>query len=508
MDSNGSNEAQAEGRLGREEIEALVRTAIQELRHADSGWPRLALKSKRDDGAILTPEQRQKANEFYSVAFKDLRTFCYQTLHRGAVELLDPFSGLTFTTDRSLFCGRRSFFPAIVASELILVATIGHRPTTLYYLRRKIIVELRAYKDAHSAAIGDFMQAVQADWPGFLDYMLNAGARPTSTGLLIGEDRPTHFFREMIPALLWLHDSKRLSKLLQRIDLFIEVRDWTFIEMENVLPSILPRYSYKKLSADRAAVLDVTYKNNLFVFGFLRVDEYVTDHYLEVIRDAALGRVNFYGTASAGGIASKNGTLMVSFSVDAEKSRFKNQREIFKLYLEELHKLRGTKFVLLVDGWTPKRSAVNSSLGLSSKDKLVISQIEKFVASVFSQMGWRPERVIPAYRMNYLDKIALYSDVAFFVSTQGTAALLPSLIWRRNGVTYHNPEAIDVDTEVYLPTLRKVPKAGLRFADAKGKVKGTRPSRVVFKVNGEVFQQVLAPYLQETLEPAAVAAAP
>lgn len=475
-------------------------------------WRKLSLMDAGNEFWASNREAWEKAALFYNEIARDMKGFCLHSLLQGELRLADPLSGNMLVTSRSVFCGRWSFYPVIDGHEICLIATVGSWPKLIYYPQRRLVVALPGADNNPEAALADFARVARRNWPQLLDYLCCA-ASPSRVACMIGEERPTHFFREMIPALLWLRDTGQLSRLLSKIEYFLEVRDWTFAPMEDLLPDLLASHSYAKLSADFDAVPEIAFRQNLFIFGFLRSGDYVSDAYLEDIRRMALGRTlpselspprQGAGNSAAG--------ACISFSVDSEKGRFRNQRAIFKCYLNELRVLLGTDFTLVVDGWTPPRTRFDQQAVPITRDQRIIARVEQFVESVFAQLGWRPDRVIPAYKACYIDKIALYSKVQFFVSTHGTAILPPSLIWRCSGVSYHNPDSIDIDSEAYLPALRKVPKAGLSYSDERGRplAAGTRqfsaPSRAHFMVSETHFLEVLRPYLRQTLVAAGIAA--
>jgi len=142
--------------------------------------------------------------------------------------------------------------------------------------------------------------------------------------------------------------------------------------------------------------------------------------------------------------------VKVWFAVEVEKGRIQNQGEVFQELLAFLTDRYGEKFRLIVDGWSPM------PLTVTGKDRKAANQIRSFLKEEIARSGVKVDTV-EAFVLPYRDKLRVCAEVDFFVTMQGGAAIVPSLLRHKPGVTYHNPWGMNSETEVWTERLYKVP---------------------------------------------------
>jgi len=362
-------------------------------------------------------------------------------LARKRVDFLDPLSGKITTSTKSLVFRKYSFLFFTGASGPGFIMCIGSRPHTVFYLGLKTWVDIRNHNDDHYDVLALCHGTAARLQRGFFRYISEPA--PREAACIVGDERPTHFIRESLGGLQDYIDKERMDSFWQSIDYLIVPIDNSFILTDELFD--VPAH-VKVIYTTMSDLNRVVMAKNLFAYRLMRSGSHMTESLRARI-------VNYAETASpalewpeVAKFTSREGYKTVWFSVEIEKGRLKNQEAVLSALLLTLKENYGNQVQLIIDGWSP------SPISINNKDHRIISTIRAFYKKTMKNCGVQFD-VIEGFSMSYRDKIKLAGRIDFFVTMHGSAAIVPSLIRQKPGITYHSAWGMTIDHEVWVPTL-------------------------------------------------------
>lgn len=366
-------------------------------------------------------------------------------LEKKRLEFFDPLSGKAVIATKSQLFRKYQFHFFAGPTGPGFVMCIGSRPQTIFYLTRKTWIDIRNHNDDHYAVLKQCMATVARLSRTFYRYLSEpAGAQ---VACIVGDERPTHFIRESLGGLQDYMDKGQIAAFWNSIDYLIVPGDNSFILTDEIFD--VPAH-VKVIYAGMNDLNQIIAAKNLFTYRLMRSGSHMSDNLRErLIRygDETSRSLDWPEVAKT---KAGEGYRTVWFAVEIEKGRLKNQNDVFAALLTTLKDRLGDKVRLIIDGWSP------SPICLTKKDERIMASIRQFSREVMKQSGIQFD-VIEAFSMSYKDKIKLSGEIDFFVTMHGSAAIVPSLIRQKPGITYHSAWGMTIDHEVWTPTLYRTP---------------------------------------------------
>jgi hypothetical protein len=393
-------------------------------------------------------------------------------LRRKRVDFFDPLSGKVVTATKSQVFRKYHFHFFTGPSGPGFVMCIGSRPQAIFYLTRKTWIDIRNHNDDHYAVLRQCLATVARLNRTFYRYLSEPAG--VEVACIVGDERPTHFIRESLGGLQDYVDKGEITAFWDAIDYLIVPADNSFILTDELFE--VPSH-VKVIYAGMNDLNQIIAAKNLFTYRLMRSGSYMTDNLRERLTrygDEASPALNWPEVAKV-----KDGDEYRTawFGVEIEKGRLKNQREVFASFLAVLRDRFGDKVRLIIDGWSP------SPIFLTKKDERIMASIRQFSREMMRETGIQFD-VIEAFNMSYRDKIKLAGQIDFFVTMHGSAAIVPSLIRQKPGITYHSAWGMTIDHEVWTPTLYRTPS---REQPSKLEVRHWAP----FEVEIPAFRETL-----------------
>lgn len=422
-------------------------------------------------GPMLDPANASKAVRFFNAKGGNT-SYVERNIRDGCLTILEPFSACELHTIKTIVFRKYQFFFFAEKAEPVVLACVGSRPTSLIYPVRKTIIQLNNKENPYNF-ISALLATIKPYGAAFYRYLSEDTA--SKTACIIGDERPTHYLRESLGSLQKLEDSGRLDAFWDQLDYLIIPIDYAFIPADELFP-IPP--SVKIVYVPLTELNRFIFDRNLFVQRLMRSGHYMTEELRDRIVNFADKDSRALAWSGNARIFSKPDITTVWFSVEIEKGRIQNQQEVFQSMIGRLAHRLGSNFRLVVDGWSPM------PLFVSAKDKKIATQIRSFIRQ--QTVGAPVEfDVVHVSHLPYRDKIMLCRKSDFFVSMQGAAALVPSGICHKPGITYHNTWGLSSMTEVWPENLHQV-KARKETLGP-----GQHPGRATFEVDIEAFETAL-----------------
>lgn len=366
-------------------------------------------------------------------------------LRRKRVEFFDPLSGKAVVATKSQVFRKYHFHFFTGPSGPGFLMCIGSRPQAIFYLTPKTWIDIRNHNDDHYAVLAQCLATVARLSRTFYRYLSEPAG--VEVACIVGDERPTHFIRESLGGLQDYVDKGQIAAFWDSIDYLIVPADNSFILTDELFA--VPSH-VKVIYAGMNDLNQIIAAKNLFTYRLMRSGSHMTDNLRERLTrygDEASQALNWPEVAK---IKGGDDYRTVWFSVEIEKGRLKNQKDVFAALLTTLKDRFGDKVRLIIDGWSP------SPIYLTKKDERIMASIRHFSRDVMKETGIQFD-VIEAFSMSYRDKIKLAGEIDFFVTMHGSAAIVPSLIRQKPGITYHSAWGMTIDHEVWTPTLYRTP---------------------------------------------------
>ncbi|MFN3815995.1 glycosyltransferase 61 family protein [Brevundimonas sp.] len=362
-------------------------------------------------------------------------------LTRKKVEFLDPLSGKITISTKSLIFRKYSYLFFTGPSGPGFIMCIGSKPYALFYLAKKIWVDIRNHNEDHYAVLSRCHTTAAKLERGFYRYLSEPGAR--EVGCIVGDERPTHFIRESMGGLQHYIEKGKMDAFWEALDYLIVPIDNSFILTDELFD---PPPHVKVIYTNMSDLNRVVMAKNLFVYRLMRSGSHMTDSLRTRLVSYAEKASPAEDWPEVSKLTGREGYRTVWFSVEIEKGRLKNQEAVFSELLLALQDHFGSRVQLIIDGWSP------SPIALNTKDYRIISTIRAFYRRAMKKCGVQFS-VIESFSMSYREKIKLAAKIDFFVTMHGSAAIVPSLIKQKPGITYHSAWGMTIDHEVWVPTL-------------------------------------------------------
>lgn len=366
-------------------------------------------------------------------------------LKKKGAEIFDPLSGGTFTSRKAIAHRKYHFLLFSSPSGPGILACVGSRPQALFYLDERLWIDIKPHKEDHHVLLRAFHTAASDLQRDFLRYL--SDSRPPAVACIVGDERPTHFIRESLGGIQNFIDSGKDSDFWDSIDYLIVPTDNSFLITDELFE---PPPTVKTVYLPMGDLNRFIATKNVFAHRLMRSGSHMTDS----LRDRILLYADHSSPAlewpEVSKLMNRPGYVTVWFGVEIEKDRIQNQEEVLATLLSFLNSRFGDNVQLIIDGWSP------NPLSINAKDRRIISSIRAFTRKVMNDCVIH-YATIDSYTMPYRDKIRLASEIDFFVTMHGSAAIVPSLIRRKPGITYHSAWGMTIDHEVWTPTLYRTP---------------------------------------------------
>ncbi|MFN4297764.1 MAG: hypothetical protein ACK4FB_13090 [Brevundimonas sp.] len=466
-------------------IAALRKSIAVIRREMDAGertWTAGSLAGDTGAAHVLDPycneEMRAKAIAFFGASAGSAIQI-ERNIRAGQLRVFDPINGKILASTKSLIFRKYQLFFFSFKDEPIILGCLGSKPMTLMYPSRRVMIDIVKNKEDPYNFVNAAVRLVRSCGLDFYRHL--SVNRPSKTACVVGDERPTHYLLESLGALQKLEETDRLARFWKTLDYLIVPTDYAFIpadELFNVPSSVqvayVPLADVNRLAIDR----------NLFVQRFMRSGHNMSESLRKRVVDYADRTSRALEWPDTRKALRHADHITVWFSVEIEKGRIQNQAEVFHELLSVLTARFDDRFRLIVDGWSPM------PLSAAPKDKFIAGKVREFMREQMA-LAPQPVEVIEAFTLPYRDKLKLCGEADFFVSMQGAAALVPSGLRHKPGVTYHNTWGLSSELEVWTENLRRVtPRKEVRLDARSG-------GRDPFEVDISLFRTTVEALIDE-----------
>lgn len=241
-------------------------------------------------------------------------------------------------------------------------------------------------------------------------------------GIIIGHSRPSHYFNEILYGLWYLKNYNR--EKISSFEIF-SIEGMDYVNLDYI--------GQKHIPIKEKQINKIAKHGNFFIcpsFSFpYHKDEKLMDSLREKLIDASESSVEEK-------IDISRYNLIFWIGICTEHRKWVEQLEGYPKIIEELQKRFGSMLVIF-DGITATESGGISSLenynkNFSEKEKEIISKIINKTQCSFEYKVLVGKKAI--------EKIYYAKNIDFFISSYGTDSIFPSLICKKPGVTYFDPE--------------------------------------------------------------------
>lgn len=399
------------------------------------------------------------------------------SVSRGWVDVIDVVNDKRLKTTKTLCVSKYLVSFSFYRGDAALAVSSGARTVCIIHPQARVMVDVLLKREDPYAVLDTVIEMIVAQATDIERYLTDD--RPQETALIAGEGRPSHFVRETLAPLQYLKDQNRLDDFWKNLDHVIEPVDRTFLPLEEVFdPPANVRITHLP---GRQLNRFIAYQN-LFVQVLARSEGSPPQIIREPLKEAARNRSTIMNWSTAQkAFETRSDEATVWFCMDVEKGRFVNQEEIFGILVETLSRRHGENFKVIFDGWTPMPYSFNS------KDTRIQGEIRQFIQAQVRKTGVKFGR-LNASTLTYRDKIRLCEKADFFIGTQGSGTIVPSFIWEKPGILYHNEWGLSLEQNVWPPNAIRLVGDN---PSMKGGRQGSALNRDLFHIDPKQFRREL-----------------